>query len=255
MYIEVFLLDNLLMNLLILRLGAALLSVRPPLYRQILIASFGAIYAALAAALFPILGSPWIKPLLLLVMALSMPFRDLRGFGTAALSTLISTLIVGGLVCCVALITEGGVKNGFIVGSIRLRTAMIGVLLASFLPVMARKIVRRSIEGQLLAKISLEHGGICRSFTAVVDTGNGLIEPITGYPVIVIHCPALKPIAKLPIPAVTPNGRTVMMGFIPKKLTVEGIPVAAAVALSDEKLTVDAILPAELAPTRRTNAA
>ena len=62
MYVELFLLDNLLMNLLIMRLAAALLSVRPPLYRQAAAVAFTACYAALAAYLWPLLGRPFPRP-------------------------------------------------------------------------------------------------------------------------------------------------------------------------------------------------
>ena len=53
MYIELFLLDNLLMNLLVLHLTAAMLSLRPHKGRFLLFAMGGAAYAAVGAGLLP----------------------------------------------------------------------------------------------------------------------------------------------------------------------------------------------------------
>ena len=54
-YIELFLLDNILMNLLILRIASVLLAKRARPLRMSLFAVSAAIYAAVAVGIFPVL--------------------------------------------------------------------------------------------------------------------------------------------------------------------------------------------------------
>lgn len=245
MYIELFILDNLLMNLLILRLGAALLSVRPPLYRQITIALTGALYAALAASLLPALGSIFMRPLILALMAHSIPARTLKGFGIANLATLGATLVVGGLVTALALLLGGSTDGLSIRAGIPLRVALLGAALASLTPKAVRRLLSRRLTGRAMATLEVEHHGISRSFTALIDTGNRMREPLSGLPVALVYCPAFRKSANIPIPAATANGKLMLYGFLPEHVLVDGVPTMVIIAVSDKRLDVDAILPPE----------
>lgn len=246
MYIEVFLLDNLLMNLLILRLAAALLSARPPLLRQLIAAAVSAAFAAAAAYLLPVLNGPLPRAPLLFIMALSFRTKGLRGGLKAVGAVMGATLVVGGAAFAAALLTGGGTENGFLVGGTPLRAAAAGAAAAALLPSVARRMLRRRLKNESLVRVTVLHRGILRSFTGVVDTGNSLREPIGGMPVIVLRCRALEPSARLPIPTVTAACRGVLMGFHPEHVSVDGREVDCVVAITKQKLTAEAIVPPEL---------
>ena len=255
MYIELFLLDNLLMNLLIVRLAAALLSVRPPLYRQLAAASASAAYAALAAYLLPWLSGPAARPLPLALMAGAIPAKTPKGFLHAAVATLFATLTAGGAALVIALAFGGGVINGFIAGGAPLRTALLAAAAASVMPRAVRSILLRRAPSGLLVELTIEHAGITRSFTALVDTGNGLAEPLTGLPIAVLSCRALARYARLPVRVNTAGGQCVLYAFKPDRMLVEGMPVSALVAVTGQRMRCDALVPPSLYPEALTRKA
>ena len=211
MLIELFLLDELLLNLLIVRLAAALLSVRPPLFRQVGAALLSALAAAAAAYRFAWLTHPAFRPPLLALMALALPFKGWRGFARAMGAILFSTLVTGGAVCAFALLT--------------------------------RRIMARRVRAENAVTVVVLHKGVIRRFCGMADTGNSLTEPVSGLPVIVLRCRALKPYAKLPIPVVTAAGRGELRGFRPERLSVNGREVACFAAVTDESISAEAIVP------------
>ena len=251
MYIELFLLDNLLMNLLSVWLAAALLSVRPPLYRQAAAVIPAAVYSAAAAYLWPVLGRPWLRILPLLAMALALPFTSLKGYLTGCAAMLFATLAAGGAALCTAFLTGGNAGGGFITAGIPLRAALLGALGVSLLPRAARRLMKRRIRSGTLARLTVEHRGIKRGFTALVDTGDLLTEPVTGLPAAVVFCPALKAYAKLPLRVNTAAGEHVLYAFRPEKVFVDGTPVDCVIALAARPMSADAVIPPELC--RETN--
>lgn len=246
MSIELFLADNLLLNLLILRLAAALLSVRPPLFRQLGAAIVSALTAALAAYLFPPLQSPFMRLPLLFLMAAALPVRGARGFAAAAGAVLFATFAVGGTVLALSLMLGGGSEDGYITGGIGLRAAILSAAAASFLPSWARRLLRRRSTSKYRVSVTLLHRGVLRRFEGIVDTGNTLAAPVSGLPVVVIRCAALAPYAKLPLNAATPAGRSRLMGFYPERLSVEGREVECVVAVAAGTLSAEAIVPPAL---------
>lgn len=248
MYIELFLLDDLLMNLLIMRLAAALLSVRPPLYRQAAAGAASAVYAALAAYLCPALGRLVFRPLPLIIMTAALPARSVKGVISAAGATLFATLVIGGAALSIALFTGGGINNGFISAGVPLRAAALAALAAAAMPRAVRKMLKRRTQNGALVKLTLVHGGIERRFAALVDTGNGLTEPATGLPVIVVRCAAFKRYAALPVMASTAGGSCTLYAFKPKRAEVDGVPVSALIAVSEAKMSCEALVPAAICP-------
>lgn len=251
MYIELFLADNFLLNLLIVRLAAAMLSVRPPLHRAIGCSAAASVIAALAAFRFPLLLNPVFRAPLLFLMSLALPFRGTRAFFIAALAVLASTLTVGGCALAVACIFGGGIVNGGISGGITLRAAVITAVCAAFLPRAARRLLRRSVRNSNSVSVVILQGGFLRRFTALVDTGNTLREPVSGLPVVVIRCRALEKYAVLPISVSTAAGSSELKGFFPEKISVNGVETACFVALTREKLAEEALVPPEICHDQR----
>ena len=127
-----------------------------------------------------------------------------------------------------------------------MRAALIGALAAALLPRAARRLVSRRRVGASKARLIVLKNGVLRSFTAFVDTGNTLFEPVSGLPVAVVRCRALEGAAKIPIPAVTPAGRAFLMGFLPEMASVNGREVECVIAVTAQKLPAEAIVPPEL---------
>ena len=246
MYIEVFLLDNLLMNLLIVRLAAALLSQRPPLLRQLGAAGVSALLAALAAYLFPWMRNALLRLPLLGIIALAIPARSFRTYLLAAAATLFATLTVGGCALAAAYSMGGGEENGLITGGIALRTLLVSAFAASFLPSAARRILRRRLRNANTARVVLLHRGTLRRFNALVDTGNALYEPVGGLPVAVVKGSGLERFARIPVPVTTASGSAVLYAFSPERMSVDGREVRCLVAVASAGISEEALIPPEL---------
>lgn len=246
MYLELFLIDDLLLNLLILRLAAALVSVRPPIYRIGAAALAASGVSAAAAYLLPLLRSPFFRLPLLALMALGLPGKGLKAFLVNAAAVLTATFTAGGCALAAAYLSGGGMKDGFISGGVSLRILLAAAFAVSFLPRAIRSILRRRILNEASAKVVLLHDGVPRRFDALIDTGNSLHEPVTGLPVAVIRCRALKAYARIPVPVSSAAGSSVLFGFKPDRFSVNGRETACIVAVTDEKTGAEAILPPEL---------
>lgn len=246
MYIEVFLLDNLLMDMLILRLAAALTGCAQLIKRQLLVSMAASFAAAAAAFGAPMLRGPLIRLPLLMLLALALPMKGPKGRAMAALAVLGATFTVGGCTLAAAYLTGGGARYGFIEGGAGLRAALLGAVSAAFLPRAARRLVSRRRMGGKGARLIVLQGGVLRSFDAFVDTGNTLFEPVSGLPVAVVRCRALEPAAKTPIPVATPAGRFVLMGLRPERAAVDGREIECVIAVTKEKLPAEALIPPEL---------
>ena len=181
MYIELFLLDNILMNLLILRIASVLLAKRVRLLRMSLFAVSAAIYAAVAVGIFPVLLKLPLKIGAGFILALFMPFRSFREYIKSYLALLLATLIAGGTVFALALAFGERMQNG-----IALPTAVTGMLLVSLLPKKLRSLAAARLRNDSVVEIALEFRGACMCCPGIIDTGNGLTEPVSALPVILL---------------------------------------------------------------------
>lgn len=246
MYFELFLLDDLLLNLLIMRFAAALLSVRPPKIRICAAAFASSLVSAAAAYLWPILRSPLLRLPLLLVLTLGLPTGSLKGLLKNAGAVLLATFTAGGCALAAAYFTGGGLKDGFISGGLPLRAALIAALAVSFLPSAARRLLRRRLRNENSASVVILKGGVPRRFTAAVDTGNRLFEPVSGLPVALVRCGDYARFAHLPIPAETAAGKVLLMGFKPERISVNGREVDCIVAVTDKNIGAEALVPPDI---------
>ena len=132
MYLELFLLDNLLMNLLVLRLACAFCA-RPCVYMRILaMAAAGALYALLTLNIS--FAGHWVWRLLCAgVMALGIPNgRSPKSFFYAWLCVLLSAWMLGGCLLMLAYMTGQAGKEGL--QGLSLRAALGGACAVAFLP-------------------------------------------------------------------------------------------------------------------------
>lgn len=254
-YIELFLLDNLLMDLLILRLAAAMLSVKPRWKRTFPAALIGSAAAALAAGGAVFMLSLPFKLLSVMLAALALPFRRLRGYLRAVLAVFVSSVTVGGAALLAALLTGGTVKGGALIAPLPLRSVLIGAAAAAYLPrIINRMLLSRSGREHTAALEAELRGGLRIECAALVDTGCTLFDPVTALPVVLVsrkRYPRAAELAHIPIPVRTVAGGCVVYALRPAQLLVNGAPVAALVAFTDTETAL--IPPALLSPAASHN--
>ena len=237
MYIELFLIDNLLMNLLILRLAAALLSVKLSFKKALAASLLGACYAAAGAGAFPFLLSPVMKIITCLLMTFALPFRGIKGYFLSSGALLLSALTIGGAAVLAAIAAGGEIlSSGTVRAGISLRAALAGAAAAVFLPQFIRRMLSRRVKNELFVKLHIEAFKIKIECAALIDTGCIVSEPVSGLPVVILNKKKYAELAKqamLPVPIKTADGESVIYAMIPKKASVNGTPVAAAVGFAE----------------------
>lgn len=180
-YIELFLLDNGLMGLLILRVAAPF--ARQPLnpWMTAIACAVSAVVSALAMTDRFFLSLP-VKVLMLALMTAAFLPKSWKAALRCGLCVLLSTCIMGGLAYMVA----GSLSDGVLYADTSVRALLIAFCISTFLP--------RPIKN-LLAKVRLPERDLhlelrskvhAMTLRARVDTGCTLKEAVTGLPVIVV---------------------------------------------------------------------
>lgn len=246
MYIELFLLDNLLMNLLVLHLTAAIVSIRPKKRRLFLFALGSAVYAAVGAGLFPALLSFPMKLFAGLPLAFFIPVHNIRELVRNWIALLIASLMAGGTVFAISIVFSEDFVSG-----IALRTYLTGAFVVAILPSQIRKLLARRVRNENIVQLEIVFDGSSIACAGLADTGSNLIEPITGIAVILLpiayqekaDCSGSK--RSLPITMTTAAGETVIEGFRPKSVQINGVAVNAVIGFARVQI---AIVPGALMP-------
>ena len=256
MWLELFLLDNAVMNALMLRAAAAMCSCKAPFWRTFLFSFGGAVYAAFAFS-HPLMGTLPMKLLTGLLMALALPSKSVRAYLIHALCVFFSAFLTGGLCVCLALALGGGLQNGVLLASVPLRAALAGALLASFLPRGLRALLARNAKSASAVRLRLCHKGREYLLEGIVDTGNFLTEPLSALPVVVFYARGFPGAGGVPVPVrgATGGPAAVLYAFAPEALydRATGARLNALVALAPAPMRgVDALVPpAALEPVRK----
>ena len=247
---ELFLLDNALMNLCIFLLAAALCGMRVRFWPLLLFSAGGAVYALLSLFLLPVLQNVWVK--LASFVLLGLPLRE-RGTPLLlnTVCVLLSAAMVGGAVVCLTLMTGGTVQaRGTVVGTVRLRTALIGLALALLLPRAVRGLLSKRRCEALYTPLTVCLNGTSVTYVALVDTGNALIEPISGLPIVLLENADVK--KERVVVYRTQGGEGVLFAARPKSVRLPAYGNACVdcyVARAMQPIPgANAILPAGLLP-------
>ncbi len=247
MYIELFLLDNFLMDCLLLRIAAALAARPLPPRRMVMASALGAC-AAWAALFFPAITSLPGKGVTGLLFALAFPLRGKRAYLEAAAAVFAAALFTGGAALALAACFGGGMESGVLLGPVPVRTALCTALGATFAPGLVRRLRARRVQAASHAVLMVRFAGREYSLRALVDTGNGLAAPLSGKPVAIAHLPELMPHAAIPIPVTTAGGETVFYALRPERIAVNGREADALLALCPAPIRgAEALLPPVLA--------
>ena len=178
MYIEVFLLDNLLMNAVICVLAGAVCGRSIRLGRVLLFSLGSAVYGA-AAMYVPVLSMFPCKTILCLAMALVFPYEGLRGYITGLTAILAAALTIGGL-GFLMICAFGNVRS--LGDGISLRLMLLIAFAASIMPGIARRVRGKRLDNQNRHTLLLKRGDKEYELDAMVDSGNCLRDYLTHRP-------------------------------------------------------------------------
>lgn len=193
--IELFLLDNWLMNCAALCCSAALSGL---CFRKALapfLCLVGAAYALLALSVWQWLLSLPVRVAFGFVLALGLRCNSFKSYARAVISVLLSAFLLGGLLLLLTRSAQGayGMAGGVLIGSIGIRAVLCCIAIAAMLPRFLRylRTAARVESAYLRARITLS--GRQFDVVALLDTGNLLIEPVTGLPVVLLaDCPDIR---------------------------------------------------------------
>lgn len=199
-YADLLFFENLLANCFILKLTSIMTGISIKLWRMVLSASFGALYAVFAVICSSIglITSLLVKIIVSLAMVL-MAYRTrnlpdfLRRWGIMLLSAFMlagctyafsgilgdSALTYGGLMY----IRPQGVLKAFILAA--------GICILLVYPI-GRILSGKALREGNIVMVCVVLGDRSAKFNALVDTGNSLTDPLTGYPVIIVEAESVR---------------------------------------------------------------
>jgi stage II sporulation protein GA (sporulation sigma-E factor processing peptidase) len=251
---EWFLLDNFFMNYCIFALAAALARSRMRAGRCAISAAFGAIYALLSLSALPFLQ--WLPLKIALFALFAWPLRSKgQSYWILLVNVFLAAFLMGGMLLLSSMLLGGGLRqDGTVVGTVPLRVALLGGGLCSLLPRVFRKLLAVRQQTAYCASLSVRVGTACLRLNARIDTGNDLLEPISGLPVVLLkkECAGKtwRNESGRPIPFAGMGGTDILQGIRPQLLLfADAYEVDAYLAIAPQPIVgADAIIPASLIP-------
>ena len=131
--VELFLLDNMLMNWLVLRLAAVLVGKRLRYFVSLPAAAAGALYALLSMTAAPFLLTVLPKLLFGALLACVLTVNR-RGYWKCLLALYLSAFLLGGTMFGLAMLLGGEISGGALIGTVPLRVLLVTAALCFGLP-------------------------------------------------------------------------------------------------------------------------
>lgn len=281
-YADVFFLINFSMDYLGIYLIRLFSNRKGSLRREAIAAAIGGLYAILALFLPPALETVGTLILPILLVRIAYPYEGKGRLFKESILLLGISFTLGGVMSAVyygvgkflskqGILLEGSPETVYsdLPIAVILLTAALAALFAYLWGCLSKTSIQRRI-----VEITVTAEGKSATVQALCDSGNLLEEPLTRLPVIVLTKKAMEQI--LPhslksvffdsvlaadrisprmmkktrfIPTSTVSGESLLCGFIPDSVTVEGVEKRACLALdksADDFDGADAILPASL---------
>lgn len=264
-YIDELFLLNFAVDYIILYLTATFSALPYRRMRLLLGAAVGALYSV-AAYFAEVYGVPIVSSLTIKLAAGAVMLLCAFGYASGAafirrgVIMLITSFLLGGLAYAAGLFLGGSVSGGAIQAPLAVRAVLIAAALALELcGAFSRGGGRELTSGR--AEVSLTYNGRKAEFSALLDSGNLLRDPLDGSPVIVCTTDAVAPlfdrdelrmmressavelVAALGlgggwrlIPCATAAGSAMLAAFRPTEAAVDGERVRVMVAMSPKSL-------------------
>lgn len=192
-YVDVVLVENLIMNYIILLATGLILKVKIKHIRLILGSLLGAIYSIVAYAGFLKIYSSFILKIILSIIIVYIAYnpQSVRKLSKELLFFYLTSFVFGGAAFALIYIVKPQdilMKNGLFLGTYPLKTVILSAIVAFVVIITAFTIIKSKMtKKDLIYKIEIKLNGKEIKTKALVDTGNMLKEPITNTPVVVIE--------------------------------------------------------------------
>lgn len=192
-YIDIVLIENLIMNYIILFTTAIVLKIKVNHIRLILASLLGAGYSIIAYMGIIKVYSSIILKIILSVLIIYIAFnpQNIKKMCKDLLLFYLVSFVFGGAAFALIYIIKPQnilMKNGLFLGTYTLKTVMLGAVVAFCIIIGAFAIIKNKISKKdMFCEIEILINQKKIKTKAMIDTGNMLKEPITNVPVIVVE--------------------------------------------------------------------
>ena len=192
-YIDVVIIENLIMNYIILFTTGIVLKIKLKHIRIILASLLGAGYSVIAyMGIIKVYSSIILKIILsILIVYIAFNPQNMKKMCKDVLIFYLVSFVFGGAAFALIYIVRPQdilMKNGLFLGTYPLKTIILGSIIAFFIIISTFTIAKCKISKKdMFCKIEIEINNKKIITKAMIDTGNMLKEPITNIPVIVIE--------------------------------------------------------------------
>ena len=192
-YIDIVLIENLVMNYIILFSTGLVLKLKINLIRIIIASLLGAVYSIIAyAGVLKIYSSLVLKIVLsILIVYIAFNPQNAKKMWKYILIFYLTSFVFGGAAFALIYIIKPQeilMKNGLFLGTYPLKTVMLSAIIGFFIIVTAFSIVKSKISKKdMFCDIEIKLNENIIKTKAMIDTGNLLKEPITNTPVVVVE--------------------------------------------------------------------
>lgn len=192
-YLDIVLIENLCMNYIILFATGFIMKIKLRHIRMIVSALLGGIYAILSyIQLFPFYSNMLVKIVLSICMVyIAFVPKGIKGMVKHLIMFYLVSFVFGG--CAFALLyfvkpEDIFMINGVYIGTYPVKIALLGGIVGFVITYNAFKIVKNRIgKKAILYDVEIRVDEKVSTIKAMLDTGNGLKEPITGSPVMIVE--------------------------------------------------------------------
>ena len=192
-YIDVIIVENLIMNYIILYATGTISKIKISYLRIFCSSLIGAIYAITEYIFKLNIYSNIIVKTILSVIIIYVAFnpQNIKNMCKQLIIFYVTTFTFGGIATYLIYVLKPQniiIKNGMYVGTYVLKVIFIGAIIGTIILFIAFKLVKNKItKKDMICKIKIKINGKEKTLDAMVDTGNMLKEPITGTPVAVVE--------------------------------------------------------------------
>ncbi len=192
-YIDIIIVENLIMNYIILYATALISKSKKSYLRMFLASLIGAIYATLEYVLKVNIYSNIILKTILSIIIVYVAFypQNAKKMCKQIVLFYVTTFTFGGIATYLIYVLKPQniiIKNGMYVGTYVLKVIFIGAIVGTIILAIAFKMTKNKLtKKDMICKVKIKLNGKEETVEAMVDTGNMLKEPITGTPVVVVE--------------------------------------------------------------------
>lgn len=192
-YIDVVLIENLLMNYIILYATGIVMKTKMKVVRLLLASLIGAVYSIVAyISTFEIYSNIILKFILsIIIVYVAYNPQTAKKMWKELMAFYLVSFVFGGAAFALIYIVKPQeilMKNGLFLGTYPLKTVLLGAVVAFILIITVFAIAKNKIaKKDMFCDIKFKLNGKEIKTKAMIDTGNLLKEPITNTPVVVVE--------------------------------------------------------------------